>query len=102
MYTVLYCKAQYLMVVRGAVGQPGPLVVPVTQERLLAPGAGEVLHMPVFPQRGDNSPLYRPPARPAHRNVHLIMAAETVELPKLVGSKAGPGVISLLILVHCK
>ena len=63
------------MVVCLAVRQSFPLVVAVSQERLLAFGADEVFHAPVFAQGGHNSALDRSPARTANRNAHTVMAS---------------------------
>ena len=79
------------MVVRLAVGQALPLVVPVTQERLLALGTDEVLYVPVLAERGDHPLLDRAAAGATDRDPHLVVAAQAVQLVQLVGRVARPG-----------
>jgi len=79
------------MVVCFTIGKTLPLVVPVSQEGLLAFCTDKMLHMPVLPKSGNNSFLYWPPASSADRDAHLIMAPQAVQLVQLVGSVAGPG-----------
>ena len=67
--------SEQLVVVCLAISQPFPLVVAISQERLLAFGADEVLHAPMLAQGGHNSALDRSPARTANRNAHTVMAS---------------------------
>ena len=67
--------SEQLVVVCLAISQPFPLVVAISQERLLAFGADEVFHAPVLAQGGHNSALDRSPARTANRNAHTVMAS---------------------------
>ena len=90
--TVVAEFSKELMIVVSTVGETGPLVVSVTEERFLALGTGEVLHVPVLPQGGHHPLLYRPPAGSTYRDVHLVVAPETVQRVHLVSSEAGPGV----------
>jgi hypothetical protein len=70
----------YLVKVRLAICQSGLFVVSVSKEGFLALCAGKVLDVPVPAQGGDRAVLDGPPARPADRNAHLVVAAKTVEL----------------------
>ena len=83
--------AEELVVVSLAVGQTFPLVVPVTQERLLALGADKVLDTPVLAQSGDDPALYGSPAGPTDGDSHLVMAPQAVQLVQLLGGVARPG-----------
>ena len=67
--------SEQLVVVCLAISQPFPLVVAISQERLLAFGADEVLNAPMLAQGGHNSALDRSPARTANRNAHTVMAS---------------------------
>jgi len=78
-----------LVVVSLAVGKAFPLVVPITEEWLLALGADKVFNMPMLPKSSDHSFLNRPSASTADGNSHLVVAAKAVELVQLVGSVAG-------------
>ena len=89
--TVVAEFPEQLVIVVGAVGKAGPLVVPVAEEGLLTLGAGEVLDVPVLAQGGDHPLLYRPPAGPAEGDVHLVVTPETVQEVDLVGGQPGPG-----------
>jgi len=67
--------SEQLVVVCLAISQSFPLVVAISQERLLAFGADEVFHAPMLAQGGHNSALDRSPARTANRNAHTVMAS---------------------------
>ena len=72
--------SEQLVVVGLAVGEPLALVVLVAEERLLALGAHEVLHVPVLPEGGHHALLDRTAARAANGDAHLVVAAEAVQL----------------------
>jgi len=78
-----------LVVVGLTVGEAFPLVVPISQERLLTLCADKVFHMPMFSKSSHHSLLDRTPARAADGDSHLVVAAKAVELVELVGRVAG-------------
>lgn len=69
-----------LVVVSLAVSQSFPLIMPMTQKRLLTLGAHEVLHMPLLAHGIDHTAFDWPPAGSTDGHSHFIMAWKTVEL----------------------
>lgn len=80
--------SEQLMIVSLAISQSSLFVVTMTQERLLALGAHEMLDMPMLSERGDDSLLDRATTCAANRNSHAIVATQTVKLVHIVGCKA--------------
>lgn len=60
----------------------------MTQKRLFALGAHEMLDVPVLAERGDDSLLDRATTCAANRNSHAIVATQAVKLVHIVRSKA--------------
>lgn len=69
-----------LIVMSLTVSQPLPLVMPMTEERLLTLGAHKMLHMPLLAHGVDNTPLNGSPAGTTDWYAHLVVAWQTVEL----------------------
>lgn len=70
-----------LIVVSLTVSKTFPLIMAVSQERLLTFSTDKMLHVPLFAHGIDHSALDWPSAGSTDRHTHLIMAGQTVELP---------------------
>lgn len=66
--------AKQLMVVRFAISQSTFFVVTMSQERFLALGTHEMLHMPMFAQCGHHPLFNRTTACAANWYTHFVMA----------------------------
>jgi len=83
--------SKQLVVVGLTVGEPLPLVVAVSKERLLALSTNKVLNVPVLAEGCHHPLFYGAPACATDGDAHLVVAAEAVELIQLIGRVARSG-----------
>lgn len=72
--------AKELVIMSLAVSQPLPLIMPMTEERLLTLGTHKMLHMPLLAHGIDNTPFDGSPTSATDWYTHLVVAWQTEEL----------------------
>ena len=79
-----------LVIMGSTVGQPIPLIVTMAKKRFLTLSAGKMLYMPVLPKSSNYPLLNRSPAGPTYWDIHLVVAAQAVQLIQLVSRDPRP------------